>query len=69
MTSDPSSTVSGVVRFASLAARAVGLRCVLRRKADAFEVVRTGWGLARDCKTLDDVDRLLRLIGHSGENA
>lgn len=54
------------IRFAQLAARAVTVRCVLRRlPGGRYELIRTGWGLHRDCDSLDIVDRLLTMMAAS----
>lgn len=58
-------TAAEAVRFAGLAARATLLRCCLRRRGGQYELVRTAWGLSRQCESLDDVARVLRLIGGS----
>lgn len=52
------------IRFASLAAKAVGHKCVLRRAPGGqFELVRTGWGMSRICRSLDEVAGVLQLMG------
>ena len=48
--------------FATLAARAALLRCVLRNTEDGYLVTRTGWGLSRSLPTLADVESLLKLM-------
>ena len=48
--------------FATLAARAALLRCVLRCTETGYVITRTGWGLSRHLVSLADVESLLKLM-------
>ena len=49
-------------QFATLAARAALLRCVLRPSEGGYLITRTGWGLSRFLVSLADVESLLNLM-------